>query len=99
MSERKVMTMEKKLTKKELKGKGTELKATMHIGKEGVTEGLVEELKNQIKANRLVKVKVLASSAEMKREMADELAIKSGAELLEVRGNTILLCDRRILAK
>ncbi len=93
------MTMEKRLTKKELKGKGTGLKATMHIGKEGVTEGLVEELRSQIKANRLIKVKVLASSAEMKKEMAEELATRSGAELLEIRGNTILLCDSRILAK
>jgi RNA-binding protein len=91
--------MEKKLTKKELKGKGNELKATMHIGKEGLTEGLVEELKNQIKANRLVKVKVLASSADAKREMAEDLAQKAGAELIEIRGNTILLCDRRIVEK
>lgn len=91
--------MERKLTKKELKGKGTELKATMHIGKEGVTDGLVEELKNQIKAKRLVKVKVLSSSVDMKREMATDLAEKAGAELLEIRGNTILLCDRRIVAK
>jgi RNA-binding protein len=91
--------MEKKLTKKELKGKGNELKATMHIGKDGLTEGLVEELRNQIKAHRLVKVKVLASSADMKREMADDLAQRAGAELIEIRGNTILLCDRKIVAK
>lgn len=91
--------MEKKLTKKDLKGKGTELKATMHIGKEGLTEGLVEELKNQIKAHRLVKVKVLASSVDKKREMAEDLAQRAGAELIEIRGNTILLCDRRIVAK
>lgn len=91
--------MEKRLTKKELKGKGTELKATMHIGKEGVTDGLVEELAIQMKAHRLVKVKVLASSSDKKKEMAEELATKVGAELIEIRGNTILLCDRRIVAK
>lgn len=91
--------MEKRLTRKELKGKGTELKATMHVGKEGVSEGVVEELRNQLKSAKLVKVKVLASSADMKREMAEELAGKAGAELLEVRGNTLLLCDRRIVEK
>jgi RNA-binding protein len=91
--------MEKKLTKKELKGKGNELKATMHIGKDGLTEGLVEELRNQIKAHRLVKVKVLASSADMKREMAENLAQKAGAELIEVRGNTLLFSDPKIVAK
>ena len=91
--------MEKKQTKKELKGKGTELKATIHIGKEGVTDGLVEEFVIQMKAHRLVKVKVLASSSDKKKEMAEELATRAGAELIEVRGNTILLCDRRIVAK
>jgi RNA-binding protein len=99
MSKLKVIPMEKKMTKKELKGKGNELKATMHIGKDGLTEGLVEELRNQIKAHRLVKVKVLASSADMKREMAEDLAQRVGVELIEVRGNTILLCDRKIVAK
>ena len=88
-----------RMTRKELKGKGTELKATMHVGKEGVTEGVVEELRNQIKSAKLVKVRVLASSAEMKKEMAEDLATRAQAELLEVRGNTILFCDRRILRK
>jgi RNA-binding protein len=97
--ERGVRQMEKRLTKKELKGKGNELKATMHIGKDGLTEGLVEELRNQIKAHRLVKVKVLASSAAMKREIAEDLAKKAGAELIEVRGNTLLLSDPKIVAK
>lgn len=89
--------MERKLSRKELKGKGTELMATMHVGKGGVSEGVVEELVNQLKANKLVKVKVLASSSEQKREMAEELAARSGAVLVEVRGNTILLCDRRYM--
>jgi len=94
-----VRNMGKKLNKKELKGKGTVLKATMHIGKDGVTDGLVAELKNQMKANRLVKVKVLASSANMKREMAEDLASRAGAVLIEVRGNTILFCDSKAVAK
>jgi|APFre7841882630_1041343.scaffolds.fasta_scaffold14531_2 RNA-binding protein len=90
--------MQKK-TKKELKGLGNELKATIHIGKDGVTEGLVEEVKNQIKANKMVKVKVLASTSEFKKEMAAELAEKANLELVEIRGNTVLLCDKRICAK
>lgn len=91
--------MQKRLSMKELKGKGTELKATMHIGKEGVTDGLVEELKNQIKVNKLIKIKVLASSAGMKKELAKELAQRAGVELIEVRGNTILVCDRRLIER
>jgi len=85
-------------SKKELKGEGTAIKPTIHVGKGGLTEGIVEEVKIQVKANKLVKIKVLASSSQEKKELAEELARRSGAKLVEVRGNTILLCDERILA-
>jgi RNA-binding protein len=90
--------MQQAKSKKELRGQGTALKPTIHVGKDGLTEGVVDEVKNQIKVNKLVKVKVLASSSQEKKELAEELASRSGAKLIEVRGNTILLCDERVLA-
>ena len=84
-----------KFTKKELKGIGVGLKPTVHVGKDGLTENVVTELKNQIKINRVVKVKVLPSSVEKKREIAEELAKRSGTMLVEIRGSTILLCNPR----
>jgi RNA-binding protein len=84
-----------KFTKKELKGIGVGMKPTVHIGKDGLTENVVTELKNQIKINRVVKVKVLPSSADKKREIAEELAERSGTMLVEIRGSTILLCNPR----
>jgi len=90
--------MQKK-TKKELKGQGNELKATIHVGKDGVTDGLVEEVIKQIKANKVVKVKVLASTSEFKKQMAEELAERTNVEIVEIRGNAILICDKRLCAK
>jgi RNA-binding protein YhbY len=43
----------------------------------------------------VVKVKVLPASVEKKREIAEELAERSGTILVEVRGSTILLCNPR----
>jgi RNA-binding protein len=88
-----------KMTVKEIKGLGTGLKATIHIGKEGLTDRIVEEVKNQIKANKVVKIKVLAPSAEQKREIAQQLAERASAALVEVRGNTVLLGDARLLER
>ncbi len=85
----------KKFNKKELKGIGVGLKPTVHVGKDGLTENVVTELKNQIKTNQVVKVKVLASSVDLKREIAEELASRSGTKLVEIRGSTILLCNPR----
>lgn len=84
-----------KFSRKELKGIGVGLKPTVHVGKEGLTENIVAELKNQIKVNRVVKVKILPASVEKKREIAEELAERSGTILVEVRGSTILLCNPR----
>jgi RNA-binding protein len=85
----------KKFTKKEVKGIGVGLKPTVHIGKEGLTDSVVAELKNQMKTSHVVKVKVLGSSVDQKREIAEELANRSGTKLVEIRGSTILLCDQR----
>ena len=82
----------------ELKGEGMDLKPTVHVGKGGLTDSLVEEVKNQVKKNKLVKVRVLASSSQEKKELAEELATRTGVMLIEVRGRTILLCDEKVYA-
>ncbi len=91
---RKMANIEK-FTKKELKGIGVGMKPTVHVGKDGLTENIVGELKNQMKTNHVVKVKVLASSVDQKREIAEELASRSGTKLVEIRGSTLLLCNPR----
>ncbi len=85
-------------TKGQLKGEGMELKPTVHIGKGGLTDSVIEEVKNQIKKNKLVKVKVLPSSSQEKHELAEQLAARAGVRLIEVRGSTILLCDEKVYA-
>jgi len=80
----------------ELKGMAARMESSTHVGKNGVTDSLVEEVNRQLKDNKLVKVKVLKSALEsMSRdEIARVLAEKTGAELIEVRGNTIVLFKR-----
>ena len=85
-------------TKKELKGEGMELSPTVHVGKVGLTESLIEEVKNQVKKNKLVKVRILASSSQDKHHLAEQLADRAGVRLVEVRGNTVLLCDEKVYA-
>ena len=80
----------------ELRGQAARMEATTHVGKNGVTPSLIEEVKRQLKDNKLVKIKLLKSAIEaMPREgIAAELAQKTGAELIEVKGNTIVLYKR-----
>ncbi|WP_440946241.1 YhbY family RNA-binding protein [Methanosarcina sp. T3] len=76
-----------------LKSDASKISPILNIGKNGVTETLIEELNKQIKANRLVKVKVLKSAEEGKdlKTIADELAEATRSTLIDVRGRTVVL--------
>jgi len=80
----------------ELRGQAARMEATTHVGKNGLTSSLIEEINRQLKDNKLVKIKLLKSAVELKprEEMARELAEKTKAELIEVKGNTVVLFKR-----
>jgi RNA-binding protein len=74
----------------------------VRVGKSGITEGLLSELDNVLRARGLVKVKLLKNFRDAygvesgnKDEVAEELAKALGAEVVEVRGYTIVLRRRR----
>jgi len=77
----------------QLKSDASKISPILNIGKNGVTETLIEELNKQIKANRLVKVKVLKSAEEGKdlKTIAEELAEATRSTLIDVRGRTVVL--------
>lgn len=79
--------------REDLRSRGQEIDATLRVGKAGLTEGIVDEVDGQLEERDLVKVRFLrASRAEADREeMAEELARRADARLVEVRGNTCLL--------
>ena len=74
-----------------LKSEAVQLKPIIHIGKNGITDAAVEELKKQIKANRLVKVKMLKTSGVDNKTLAQQLADATKTTLIEVRGSTAVL--------
>jgi RNA-binding protein len=84
------------IKKKELIRRGVELKPTIHVGKGGITEGIVDEIVRQVREKHLVKVRLLPSSDKPREDAATELAERTQTGLVDVRGNTILLCDKRL---
>jgi RNA-binding protein len=72
-------------TRAGLKGRAQAIEVTLRVGKAGITETLVEELKLQLKERKLVKVRILKGDA---CEIAGNLATDAGVQLVEVRGKT-----------
>ncbi|SFM44397.1 YhbY family RNA-binding protein [Methanolobus profundi] len=77
----------------QLRGEATKLKPIINIGKNGVTDPVLEEIKKQVKANRLIKVKMLKTSAEGEdiKTSAEKLAEATKTTLIDVRGSTVVL--------
>ena len=79
----------------ELRGKGQALQATVYVGKDGISDKVLDEISRQLDKNKLVKVKLLPAVEQDRKEAAQELAIKSSSVLVEVRGRTVLLAKER----
>ena len=77
--------------KRYLRGLGHKLKPVVLIGQQGIDERIVAALTTAVTAHELVKVKLPESYAGDRHAAAEELAAKTGAEVVQVLGRTILL--------
>ena len=74
-----------------LRGLGNALDPVMQIGKEGLSENVITSVNLLLEARELVKVKVLKNSDDDVRSIADEIALKLKAEVVQVIGNIFIL--------
>lgn len=67
-----------------------DLKPTVWIGKQGCTQTMIDEIVTQLKKRRMIKVKCLQNT-EVEPE---DVALKAKADLVEVRGRTMVLAEK-----
>jgi RNA-binding protein len=75
---------------RDLKAKAQRLKATVKVGKEGLSPQFLGALDGVLKHHELVKVK-FDEFKEQKKELAPQLAEKSGSHLVTRVGNVVVL--------
>jgi RNA-binding protein len=71
------------------------LKPTVWIGKQGCTATMIEEIVAQVKKRKTIKVKWLQNT-EVDPET---VATQAGAELVSVRGRTMVIAEKKKTAK
>ena len=77
--------------RRHLRALGHELKPTVQIGRNGIDDGVVAAIEQALVDHELVKVK-LGEAAELDRhDAADAIARRTGSEIAQVLGNTLLL--------
>ena len=68
-----------------------DLKPTVWIGKQGCTETMIEEIVAQLKNRKMIKVKWLQSVVVDPAA----IALQARAKLVETRGRTMVLADKK----
>jgi len=68
-----------------------DIKPTVWVGKRGISSLMIDEIRRQLETRKIVKVRWLRNT-EVDPE---EVAASAGAVLIEVRGRTFVLAERR----
>jgi len=74
-----------------LKGLANTLTPIVQIGKGGVTENVIRQLDDALEAREIVKGRVLKNCIEEVRDVVDELAERTGAQVVQIIGNNFVL--------
>ena len=74
-----------------LRKKAHDLDALVRIGKEGVTDNLIQSILDAIESRELIKVKILQNCEEEKMEIMEQLSQCKEFEVVGIIGRTIIL--------
>ncbi|MFY4774850.1 ribosome assembly RNA-binding protein YhbY [Metabacillus sp. RGM 3146] len=74
-----------------LRSEAHHLNPIFQVGKGGVNENMVKQIDDVLEARELIKVSVLQNCEEDRNTVADKLTKGTGADLVQVIGNTIIL--------
>jgi RNA-binding protein len=70
------------------------LEPVVFVGKQGITDAVLAELESVLKQKELVKLKLQDTVGGDRKEVARDLAVRAGCELVQVLGRTVLLYRR-----
>ena len=74
-----------------LRGMANTIPALYQVGKDGITENIVEQFKNALEARELIKLSILKNCLDDGREIAAILAERTHSEVVQVIGKKIVL--------
>lgn len=77
--------------KKFLRSLGHDLKPTIMIGKNGLTQGVLEELENTLGIHELVKIKMRYDDKEQKQQMVEKIIEQTKTDLIQVIGGVLVV--------
>lgn len=74
-----------------LRGLANTMEPILHAGKGGISYAMIKQADDALEARELIKGKVLETAPATAREVAEEIAAKVNAEVVQVIGRTFVL--------
>lgn len=75
-----------------LRSKAKNLEPIIRLGKNGLTENFIKEIKELLKQRKLIKIKMLKSTLNVdKKEITKKIVDNTNSELIEAVGNIVVL--------
>ena len=74
-----------------LRGLANTMEPVLHAGKGGISDAMIKQADDALEARELIKGKVLETAPATAREVAEEIAAKVNAEVVQVIGRTFVL--------
>ena len=74
-----------------LRGQGNSIKPTVYLGKDGISDALLNSLGEAFNNRELVKVRVEKSCELERKEAGHQLAQAAATHMVQVLGNSLLL--------
>lgn len=68
---------------------------TINIGKSGINESVVEEIKRQLKEREVVKIRFSKAISIEKKEYVNRILEKTNSKLVDLRGNVAVLFKKK----
>lgn len=75
----------------QLRGLANSFETILQVGKSGVTENTVKQVVDALEVRELIKLRTLETCPTSPRETAEEIAEKTGADVVQVIGTRFVL--------
>ena len=75
----------------QLRGIANSFETILQVGKSGVSENTVKQVSDALEARELIKLRTLETCPTTPRETAEEIAEKTGADVVQVIGSRFVL--------
>ena len=78
----------------QLRGVANTIETIFQIGKSGIAENLIAQVYDALSAREIIKLRVLETSPVTAREAAQQLALATGSDIVQVIGSRLVLFRR-----